>query len=330
MKAKNATVLIGDFENGQLTASGSGVVSEDGLTVLTVRHVVVGTDDQADPLKLVFFSGTDHPKIVQVDAADVRVFDGPVPMDEHYHDKDVAIIKLKTKVAEPLKLGKSESEEETQPAWSLGFPHGTKIQTDADMPSPTVHSMRIERLERENNAVRVVQLGGSPTHGDSGGPVIDPKGEIVGLMQAKDTDGSIVYAVPTGTVRRLMDAGKSSKLVASEWSKPIVPKISTVVSKPASHERPVSSGSSVLSKSLVTESDLAALNARDLTVLRNEPFARRGYIFKRGELTAMFRKTDWYVPCTHDMAAVQSSLSKTESQNVELIRVYQDSTGKRW
>lgn len=191
-------------------------MSDDGLTVFTNRHVVVGQDDEVDPLKIVFYSGTDHPKLVQVDVASIKVFEGTLPLDEHYHEKDVALIRLKNKVAEPLKLGKSETREETQPVWLLGFPHGTQIRMDTDMPSPTVHSMRIERLERKNGSVRVIQLGGSPTHGDSGGPVIDSEGNVVGLMQAKDLDSSIVYAVPTLTIRNLIDAGKSSKLVASE------------------------------------------------------------------------------------------------------------------
>lgn len=329
-RAKNATVLIGDFENGRLTMSGSGVVSEDGLTIFTNRHVVVGTDDQVDPLKIVFFSGTDHPKLVQVDASDVRVFDGPAPDPDHYHEKDVAAIKLKSKVTEPLKLGKSETEEETQPAWAFGFPLGTKIRMDSDLPSPTVHSMRIERLEKEGGAVRVIQLGGSPTHGDSGGPVIDAEGEVIGLMQAKETEASIVYAVPTKTIRDLLDASKASKLVASEWSKPIEPKESALMPKADSRERPFSWGVSSLSRSPVSESDLARLTPKELTILRNEPFARRGYIFKRGDLAAVFRKMDWYVPRTHDLAAIQASLSKTESRNVAFIRAYQDATGKRW
>lgn len=69
--------------------------------------------------------------------------------------------------------------------------------------------------------------------------------------------------------------------------------------------------------------DLHGKSTWDLDVMRNEPFARRGYEFKRQDLDEYFRSQTWYVPDARDQAAVAQDFSEAEKFEVDLILVYQ-------
>jgi len=80
-----------------------------------------------------------------------------------------------------------------------------------------------------------------------------------------------------------------------------------------------SSNSATLSESvLLKEADLEGLSAEELRLMRNEIFARHGYIFKDKTLTEYFSKFDWYKPVHEDVTAM---LSETEQKNSELIKM---------
>gem|GEM_PF-5522792 len=330
-------MLIGNFEGGKLSSSGTGFVARDGLVVFTNKHVVTGDDDTVDPCKLVFFSGTEKPRLVRVSADQIRVFPDLKRSDEKYHERDVAMITLKARVAEPLAMGESAELTETMPTWAFGFPQGTLLRAadDAELPSPTVHAMRIERVQRRKGELKVLQLGGSATYGNSGGPVVDGQGRIVGVIQAKDRNAPIVYAVPTAALEELADNERPAKTVAQEWVKPLddgkaKPSISANARSTQPRTPQPAATRSVLADKDYTESDLEGLSAAALTILRNEPFARRGYVFKRRELRTAFREFGWYKPWTSDLPGVQRRLSARERRNVDFIRQFQEANGLQW
>ncbi|GHS94383.1 hypothetical protein FACS1894207_2490 [Bacteroidia bacterium] len=68
---------------------------------------------------------------------------------------------------------------------------------------------------------------------------------------------------------------------------------------------------------LLTESDLRGLSKWDLRILRNEIYARHGYIFKSKDLREYFSAQDWYQPQYNDVSHL---LNKIEKQNVEFIK----------
>ena len=67
----------------------------------------------------------------------------------------------------------------------------------------------------------------------------------------------------------------------------------------------------------LTEGDLKGLSKQELKFMRNEIFARHGYIFKTPELNNYFKQKPWYKPQHED---VNGMLSPEERQNVELIK----------
>lgn len=328
-RCKDATVLIGNFEGGELRSTGSGFVGGDGKSIYTNRHVLTGSDEKLDACKLVFFSGSERARLVQVEPSQMTT-SAPESGEEEI-ESDLAVIRLKVPVSSPLKLSGTSELSETSPAWALGFPRGQKIGLDdEDLPSPSVHALRVERLDKSKGKLRMIQLGGSPTNGNSGGPVVDSSGAVVGVLVAKDGGGApIVFALPTNAVERLAKAKSSAKQVALNWAKPL-----KVASEPSSARKkvrtPFASTGSILASIEVSEALLSEFTPRELTLLRNEPYARRGYRFKRPEIDAHFRSLPWYYPATSDMEAVQASLSAREQRNVNRIREFQEATGKTW
>ncbi len=74
------------------------------------------------------------------------------------------------------------------------------------------------------------------------------------------------------------------------------------------------------SERLLVEEDLIYLSPRELKIMRNEIFARHGYIFKTSDMINHFRGESWYRPMYND---VSSMLSSYEKANIKLIKLYE-------
>lgn len=67
----------------------------------------------------------------------------------------------------------------------------------------------------------------------------------------------------------------------------------------------------------LTQYDLASLSKVELKLMRNEIFARRGYIFKDEQLNKYFNQQEWYQPLFED---ISDQLTPTEKANIALIK----------
>jgi hypothetical protein len=80
---------------------------------------------------------------------------------------------------------------------------------------------------------------------------------------------------------------------------------------------------------LVEEMDLAPLSPKDLEIMRNEIYARRGWIFARADLQGYFNSQPWYRPAGPPWdrervnRMVEGSLSPVERQNISRISGYE-------
>lgn len=70
------------------------------------------------------------------------------------------------------------------------------------------------------------------------------------------------------------------------------------------------------SQRLLTDGDLAGLDARDLRIMRNEIYARKGYIFQNPDLSRYFSEQPWYRP----RISGDVPLTAIEQQNVMKIK----------
>jgi len=74
------------------------------------------------------------------------------------------------------------------------------------------------------------------------------------------------------------------------------------------------------SERLLTDSDLQGISKSELRIMRNEIFARHGYIFKSDDLKEHFGNQSWYSP---KYADVNSMLTNIEQKNVRFILSYE-------
>ena len=74
------------------------------------------------------------------------------------------------------------------------------------------------------------------------------------------------------------------------------------------------------SERILSSSDLSGLSKYDLKIMRNEIFARHGYIFTTSDMKQYFSNQDWYSP---RYGNVTSMLTNIERKNIVLIQQYE-------
>ena len=75
---------------------------------------------------------------------------------------------------------------------------------------------------------------------------------------------------------------------------------------------------------LFTKSELNSKTLDELKLIRNEIYARKGYVFKSKELEKYFSKQEWYTPKENE----EITLTEKEKQYVDLIKQVEDNKKK--
>ena len=179
--------------SGEATAQGSGFVYDSTGRVITNQHVV----DGASSVSVRFASGqTIHAEVVGTDAS-----------------TDVAVLKVDSlpSSAKPLVLGNSDAVQVGDGVVAIGSPFGL---------TGTVTSGIVSAVGREidspnNYAIEgAIQTDAAINHGNSGGPLFDMHGRVIGVnAQIKSDSGGndgVGFAIPSSTVRSI-----ASRLIQS-------------------------------------------------------------------------------------------------------------------
>jgi len=193
--------------------SGSGfVIKTTGDTVLlmTNRHVVVPEEGELPEgakfeISVVFRSGT--PQQQELPAQLLAHDDREV--------RDLAVLEVRGVKLPPRPIPANLTTAEadfylTMPVYALGFPRGRSIQAVVgnikDNPAITVNPMSISSLRKdESNRLARVQLNGSAIEGNSGGPLVDAKGRLVGVIVSRIRGEAVGFAVPPSVIAQFLD-----------------------------------------------------------------------------------------------------------------------------
>jgi uncharacterized protein (TIGR03067 family) len=193
-KVKTSTVYVRTFGREGSYGSGSGFFTgnKPGFVVTNAHVVGYGPRELTVPVRIdvVIDSGerTERTAAATVYGLDV--------------DLDLALLKVDGKeMPPPLTLGKSEELSETQEVIVFGYPFGELLGKNVSVNRTTVSSLR-----KVNGSMDVVQLAGGLNPGNSGGPVANAKGEVIGVSVAKlrGTD-TIAFAIPAEKTDRFVD-----------------------------------------------------------------------------------------------------------------------------
>lgn len=170
-------------------ATGSGFVIDEEGHIVTNQHVV----DGADSVRVQFSDGTEvSAQVVGADAStDIAVLDVDRPSSE----------------LTPLRFAPQGSLQVGNPVIAIGSPFGLEGTLTSGVISAVGREIQSPNGFTIENAV---QTDAALNHGNSGGPVLDTQGRVVGVAaqirsESGGSDG-IGYAVPGDTAKRVAEA----------------------------------------------------------------------------------------------------------------------------
>jgi putative serine protease PepD len=170
-------------------AQGSGFVYDEAGHVITNQHVV----GDADTASVRFADGSEHDaEVVGTDPS-----------------TDLAVLKVDAPASllEPLSLANSDELAVGDGVIAIGSPFGLEQTVTAGI----VSALHREISSPNNFAIDdAIQTDAAINHGNSGGPLLDLSGRVVGVnAQIESESGGNVgvgFAVPSNTVKRIADA----------------------------------------------------------------------------------------------------------------------------
>jgi len=197
-RVKKATVrILVQYPGKRGGASGSGFVEKDTRMVLTNAHVV-GMKRVTDPqplINLIVNSGEGE--------KEYRLDGEVVAVDA---ENDLAVIRptllevgKATPVPDGLLVPKHPTVTELQKLFVFGFPLGVVLGSEI-----SIRPTQVTSLRHEGGKLKKIQVEGGMTFGNSGGPVVDLKGNVVGVAVSGVRNENINFCVPGEMVQQLL------------------------------------------------------------------------------------------------------------------------------
>jgi 2-alkenal reductase len=176
----------------QATGIGSGVIVDSRGYILTNYHVIEGQQS----LQVIFSDGTEATaRLVGGDAA-----------------ADIAVVKVDTAVPAVAEFGDSDALEPGQPVVAIGSALGDFRNTVTAGVVSAVHRNLDETMQTDLGDL--IQTDAAINEGNSGGPLIDLNGQVIGINVAVvrstgyqgDTAKGLGFAIPANTAKQIADS----------------------------------------------------------------------------------------------------------------------------
>ncbi|HUP33031.1 MAG TPA: trypsin-like peptidase domain-containing protein [Gaiellaceae bacterium] len=204
----DGVVTIHAYFGGGQRSQGSGFVVSDAGHILTNSHVVTDASESrarvrgAARLYVVFADGDRIP--ASIVGWDLFNDTGLVKVDP----KDHRIV--------PVPLGDSSRVVVGEPVAAIGSPFGQEGSLAVGVVSATRRS--IESLTSAYDVSDAIQIDAPINHGNSGGPLLDARGRVIGInAQIRSDSGNaegVGFAIPINSARRSMEQLISTGRVA--------------------------------------------------------------------------------------------------------------------
>ncbi len=168
--------------------SGSGWVLDREGHIVTNHHVIEGSD-----VVSVTLAGADAPFSASIVGSDPQ--------------NDVAIIKIDApaELLIPISIGDSNTLRVGQKIFAIGNPFGLERTMTVGIVSSLERTLRSKTGRLIKN---IIQLDAALNQGNSGGPLLDSEGKLVGMNTAIATltgeNTGVGFAVPANTIRRVI------------------------------------------------------------------------------------------------------------------------------
>ena len=222
------TLAAGTSADGFATpaaqALGSGFVIDKDGHIVTNYHVVENAEK------------------IQVSFSNRETVDATLVGSDPATDLAVLQVKLPAQALMPLGLADSDQVEVGEPVVAIGNPFGLERTVTAGIVSAVQRNVT---SPSGNPIDHVIQTDAPINHGNSGGPLIDSQGRVIGVNSQIETGGSgdgnvgIGFAVPSNTVKtvvaQLLANGKVERAFLGVAATPITPELARTVKLPVDH-----------------------------------------------------------------------------------------------
>jgi putative serine protease PepD len=182
--------------SGTSQAEGSGFVYDSRGDIVTNEHVV----DGATSITVQFWNG--------------KTYKAKLAGSDSSTDLAVIHVSAPSSVLHPLTLGSSGAVEVGDPVIAIGSPFGLAQTVTSGIVSALGRSMEAPNHYTISNSI---QTDAPINHGNSGGPLIDMSGKVIGVNAQiqSDSGGSdgVGFAIPSSTVSRIASQLVTGKTV---------------------------------------------------------------------------------------------------------------------
>ena len=167
--------------------SGSGfIISNDGY-ILTNYHVIEYARQYDYKLTVMLYDGSSY------DATIIG----------HEEDNDIAVIKVDEPLSVPVTFGDSDKLKVGDTVYAVGNPLGELTYT---MTSGMVSARDRIIMTGDGSSINMFQFDAAVNSGNSGGPVYNSKGEVVGIVTAKYSETGVEglgFAIPINDAKSI-------------------------------------------------------------------------------------------------------------------------------
>lgn len=190
---------------------GSGFLISDQV-LLTNQHVVQMSEktkqDASEAYGVDFVNDNKLDIRLQVVVQRDVVIDATVKKSSA--EMDVAIVDLSEPIYDrtPLKLGDSGSTTEAQKVYALGFPQAAELAQDINYYTNADVTVTdgIVAKKVEVNGTPFLQHSAKLSGGNSGGPLLNADGVVIGINQFRTNGDEYYYAMEINDIKKLLDA----------------------------------------------------------------------------------------------------------------------------
>jgi hypothetical protein len=185
-KAATVLVLVGD-------RSGSAFCIHPAGFYVTNEHIVRGAVDH--PVRLVLDSTLNSQRVVE--ARVVRTDNA----------RDLALLKADGVTdAAVLPIASSDEVSELAEVIAFGFPFGTALSVrNEEYPAISVNVCTVSALRNKKGELDRIELNGAVNPGQSGGPVLDSSGNVVGVIASGIRGSGISQSIPSLHLMRFLE-----------------------------------------------------------------------------------------------------------------------------
>ena len=213
----NSVLRIGIFDNKGLASAGTSFCVSENVFV-TNYHVVQLAVENPDKYKLMALA--EYTDKIILKEANVL----------HYApNKDLAIIKVEGVSRKPVVFSRNADIEQSQDVYAIGFPVSSDNALNANIIQPTSTKGIISKLDAfslipNSQNTRMIITDATMNPGNSGGPLINKCGHVVGINESKISGNikilahidNVYYAVHANELIDLLDANNLKYKIASD------------------------------------------------------------------------------------------------------------------